>query len=209
MNTKKIAWESWNSKIEEHEDDGILDIVDDNDEYQEESEQQYVGINPEALFSIGKMVHTPMGEYPSDSLLRPSQRWDCWIGHTNFEITKDIANKIEEIEGIEALKILGRYSFFVGVARMFDIKDVRRDVDANVCNYTEEEILSDSELQETVDLVKKQLQSVDYWSILVGPRGEVEYVSSNKMDKTYLDGLNELIVLKNKIGGIILRGTNG
>lgn len=209
MNTKKIAWESWNSKIEEVEEDDILDVAEDNNEYEEGSENQYIGINPEALFAMPKTVHTPIGEYPSDSLLRPSQRWDCWIGHTNFDITKDIANEIEKIDGVEVLKIIGRYSFFIGVARMFDIKDVRRDIDANVCNYTEEEILSDSELQETVDLVKKQLQSADYWSILVGPRGEVEYVSSNKMDKTYLDGLNELIVLKNKIGGIILRGTNG
>lgn len=208
MNTKKIAWESWNSKIEDFENSDILDF-DDNNEYEDDIENNYIGINPEALLAIGKIVHTPMGEYPSDSLLRPSQRWDCWIGHTNFDITKEIANKIEKIDGVEALKILGRYSFFIGVAKMFDIKDVRRDIDTNICNYTEEEILSDSELQETVDLVKKQLQSADYWSILVGPRGEVEYVSSNKMDKTYLDGLNELIVLKNKIGGIILRGTNG
>jgi hypothetical protein len=43
----------------------------------------------------------------------------------------------------------------------------------------------------------------------VSPDGEVEYIASDKMDKTYLDGLNKLTVMKNKKGGIILRGTNG
>jgi hypothetical protein len=104
---------------------------------------------------------------------------------------------------------MGRYSFFIGVARLFNIKHVRKDIENAICNYTEEEILSDNDLRQTVDLVKKQLQSVDYWSILVSPDGEVEYIASDKMDKTYLDGLNKLTVMKNKKGGIILRGTNG
>ena len=155
------------------------------------------------------VIYTPMGPYPEESLLKPSDRWDCWIGHTNFNITHHIASMIEEAEGVEALTILGRYSFFIGVAALFDIKNVREEIEQKLCEYTEEEILSDTEISETVNLVKKQLQSVDYWSILVAPGGEVEYVASNKMDKSYLDGLNELMILKNKIGGIILRGTNG
>lgn len=206
---KEIAWESWNSKIaeiEEQEDD--IELVDESEDI--EIDGAAYSINPE-MFLLGqsKMVHTPLGQYPNDSLLRPCNRWDCWIGHTNFDITKEIAEKIEVVDGIEALKIMGRYSFFIGVAKMFDISDVRKDIKDAICNYTEEEILSNFELQETVNLVKNQLQSSDYWSILVSPNGDVEYVSSNRLDKTYLDGLNELNNLKNKIGGIIIRGTNG
>lgn len=202
---RKIAWESWNAKIE------AINYTDDNPNEDESfSEDDFSELVPSDIFiSQINMVHTPIGTYPENSLLKPSDRWDCWICHTNFDITSDIADKIEKLEGIEVLKILGRYSFFIGVARMFDIKDVRKDLENELCNYTEQEILSDNEIQKTVDLVKSQLQSSDYWSILVSPSGEVEYVSSNEMNKSYLDGLNKLIVLKNNIGGIILRGTNG
>lgn len=209
LKNKKIAWESWNSKVQEAFFDGgsedeSIDDIDDT------SEVENSIIPTELLFaSANRTIHTPIGFYPYDSLMQPSERWDCWIGHTNFDITTDIANIIERVDGIEVLKILGRYSFFIGIAKMFDIKDVRMDIEKLLCTYTEEEILSDIELQETVDLVKKQLQSVDYWSILVSPSGEVEYIASDKMDKDYLDGLNKLIVLRNKNGGIILRGTNG
>ena len=206
---KKIAWESWNSKVQEA---FFNDDIEDSDPHDvdEVSEMENSIIPTELLFGpSSRTIHTPIGFYPFDSLMQPSERWDCWIGHTNFDITTIIAETIERAEGIEVLKILGRYSFFIGVAKMFDIKDVRMNIEKLLCNYTEEEILANTELQKTVDLVKEQLQSVDYWSILVSPTGEVEYIASDKLDKDYLDGLNKFMVLKNKNGGIILRGTNG
>ena len=204
---RRIAWESWNAKIEEafaEENDELL--TEDSDE---DLHNLYELVPSDIFIAQNRIIHTPIGTYPEDSLLKQSNRWDCWIGHTNFEITASILSKIENIEGIEALKIMGRYSFFIGIARLFDIKDVRKKIESEICNYTEQEILSDKEIKKTVNLVKKQLQSSDYWSILVSPEGEVEYISSNEMNKTYLDGLNKLIVLKNNIGGIILRGANG
>ena len=203
---KKIAWESWNAKFEPMQEDECDYSYCEDDE----SDNSILDMMPfDMIMTQSTVVHTPIGVYPEDSMLKPSDRWDCWICHTNFDITSDIANKIEKSEGIEVLKVLGRYSFFIGIAKMFDIKDVRKNIEQEICEYTEEEILSDTEIQKTVDLVKKQLQSADYWSILVSPTGEVEYVSSSQMNKNYLDGLNNLIVLKNQIGGIILRGVNG
>jgi hypothetical protein len=205
---RKIAWESWNAKVEEFFTEEQEELISEEDE-ESDFHNLYDLVPSDIFVAQNRLIHTPIGAYPEDSLLRPSRRWDCWIAHTNFEITSSILAKIEDIEGIEALKIMGRYSFFVCVARLFDIKDVRKKIETDICNYTEQEILSDKDIKKTVNLVKKQLQSSDYWSILVSPDGEVEYISSNEMNKTYLDGLNKLIVLKNNIGGIILRGTNG
>ena len=104
---------------------------------------------------------------------------------------------------------MGRYSFFMGIGKLFDIKDVRSTIESELCVYTEQELLSDEDTQATVTLVKKQLESKEYWSILVCPNGNVEYIVSDDMDKVYLDGLSELSELKKNIGGIILRGKNG
>ena len=208
---KQIAWESWNARAEEIMTLGEFIPPEINTE-----EMGFNGvdmppelISPEMFLQTQKIIHTPLGIYPQDSTLKPSDRWDCWMGHTNFDITKSISNIIEITSGIEALRILSRYSFFIGIGKLFDIKDVRRDIEKELCVYTEEEILSNETTQATVDLVKEQLKTEKYWSMLVSPEGKVEYIVSDKMDKMYLDGLSGLLELKQDIGGIILRGNNG
>ena len=166
-------------------------------------------LSPEMFIPQQSFISTPIGTYPEDSCMKPSDRWDCWMGHSNFSITNEISDKIELVDGIEALKIMGRYSFFIGVGKLFDIKDVRTDIEKELCVYTEQEILSNENTQATVDLVKKQLKTEKYWSMLVSPEGEVEYIVSDKMDKGYLEGLSGLLELKKSRGGIILRGNDG
>ncbi len=202
---KSLAWESWNSKFDivEEETEPVLE-----EEESSETESMELLLPSESLFLPPKTRTTPIGEYAEDSLLKPSDRWDCWICHTNFDITNEIVEIIEEVSGVEVLKIMGRYSFFIGVAKMFDIKEVRHEIESSLCTYTEEEVFNE-EINKTVNLVKEQLQTTEYWSILVSPHGDVEYISSEKMDKAYLDGLVELTHLKSKIGGIILRSSNG
>ncbi len=205
---KKIAWESWNAIAEEIlVEDLVMPDISEDASYMDSNPEQAA---PQEIFlSAPKVIHTPMGGYPFESTLKPSDRWDCWTGYTNFDVTNLVANRIGLADGVEALKVIGRYSFFVGVGKLFDIKDVRAIIEKELCVYTEQELLSDEETQATVTLVKKQLEANKYWSILVCPEGKVEYIVSDEMDKVYLDGLSELLELKNVMGGVILRGKNG
>ena len=41
-------------------------------------------------------------------------------------MTPSLKKDFEEVEGVEVLKVCSRYRFFVGVAQMFDFKDVRK-----------------------------------------------------------------------------------
>ena len=214
MNTaKKIAWSSW-SALEEamvlsEMMPPIPESLDDiNPEELSPEESQMLAFMPIFPTPESKLLHTPLGFFPMDSALKPSERWDCRIGHTNFEITQSVKNILNCIDGVEALKILGRYTFFIGVATMFKFKDVRVDIEKQLCSYTEQEVL-DEETKITVDLVRGQLESNKYWSILVTSSGKVDYVVSNSLDQTYLDGLNKLLEAKNELGGIILRGDHG
>jgi hypothetical protein len=209
--SKKIAWENWNVLEEE-----MLAMENDNfppgfiDDAEEEEDEELSPMPLSSLLMMGgsKNIETPLGVYSETSILKPSSRWDCWIGHTNFEITKNIGDIIEEIPGVEALKIMGRYSFFIGVARLFSIKDVRKDIEKSLCSYTEEEILSDDAVFLAVEKVKDQLDKERFWTIMVTADGSIEYVSSNEMNKSYLDNVNKLISLKNKLGGIILHSND-
>lgn len=202
---KKILWESWNAKI----------VAEEEQAEPQAEEVPYelpdLEISPDFFIPVqSRLIYTPMGAYPEESLLKPSDRWDCWIAHTNFPITGSIAAILNtDIDGIEVLKIMGKYSFFIGVAQLFDIRDVRKQINEKICSYSENEIFSDDDVQETVDLLKDQLKDNKYWSILVYPEGRVEYVVANEINAEYLDALSSLKDKKNNFGGIILRSDYG
>jgi len=201
---KKISWESWNAKV----------LVDAPEEPVKEETSTYEPVEEQVdylvPFQTARVIYTPLGAFPEESILKPSDRWDCWIAHTNFPVTSKILNILnEEIDGIEVLKIMGKYSFFVGIARLFDIRDVRKQIDDKICSYTENEIFSNDEIEETVNLLKDQLKDNNFWSILVYPEGMVEYVVANEINIEYLDALSSLIEKKNNFGGIILRSDHG
>ena len=208
---KQIAWESWNARVEDimSPKDITLPEIDASEANYSEIEIPVDFFPPEMFLQQQRVLYTPLGIYPEESSLKPSDRCDCWMGYSNFDITNDIADKIEMIEGVEALRVMGRYSFFIGIGKLFDIKEVRTDIEKELCVYTEQEIFSNENTQATVNLVKEQLKTKKYWSMLVSPEGEVEYIVSDKMDKGYLDGLSGLLELKQTRGGIILRGNNG
>lgn len=203
---KTIAWESWNVIEEDQlEDTESNPIQVDNIELDEEAEEEnYPEINPMLLFNANRLVYTPLGNYSIETPLKPSDRWDCWIGHTNFDITGNIAEIIEDTDGVEVLKVMGRYTFFIGVAKLFDIKDVRNEIENTLCHYTEDEILSDIDISETVKFIKNQLDNDEFWAIMIGTDGSVEYISSNEKSHDYIENVQKLVALKNKIGGIII-----
>jgi len=216
---KQIAWESWNARIEEMI--ALSDLpspeTDTDETPYNDMEIPHELLSQDIFIQPQKILYTPMGAYPEESLMKPSDRWDCWLGYTNFSITNEIEEQIggdatgvkEGVEGVEALRVLGRYSFFIGVGKLFNIRGVREDIEKKLCVYTEQEILSNEETQATVNLVKDQLKTKKYWSMLVSPGGAVEYIVSDKLDRLYLEGLSGLLELKQNIGGIILRGNDG
>lgn len=55
--------------------------------------------------------------------------FDCWIGHTNFNLTHSIKDKLNKVDGVELLKIYSRYRFLIGVGHMFNFKEVRKNIE--------------------------------------------------------------------------------
>jgi hypothetical protein len=60
------------------------------------------------------------------------QEFDCWMGHTNFDITPKIKEQLNKIQGVEVLKICSRYRFFIGVGKMFSFTDVRKNIEKDI-----------------------------------------------------------------------------
>jgi len=204
---KSIIWKSWNAMSEQF----MASIAADFNIMQEIANSMEDGENSEIFFPLknAASIQTPVGIFNVDSMFKPSDRWDCWIGTTNFDITETIKNKIISMDGVACLKIMDRYTFFIGIPHLqFNFNEVRQEIESRLCIYTEQEVMTD-EVRVTVDLVKKQLENQKYWSILVSVNGNVDYILSDELDQEYMENLNKLVELKQSRGGIILRGKHG
>jgi hypothetical protein len=127
---KKIMWENWNEKeIELVEPTGFNEIINEEDIGDQLSG---LGLSP-FLSDMSNILHTPFGMVPSESALKPSDRWECWLGYTNFDLTHKVSDKMKFIKGVEALKIMSRYTFCVGVGKMFNFSTVRKDIENAIC----------------------------------------------------------------------------
>lgn len=127
--TKKIGWQKYedvienqlNSPVANHLISSFLGSVpvDNNvnlpalEDDDENIQEQFIVTIPESLSN-------------EISLLT---NFDCWVGHTNFNITEDIKKQMNRIEGIEVLKICSRYRFFIGIGKMFSFKEVRKNIE--------------------------------------------------------------------------------
>lgn len=203
MPTKNIVWEHWNSKESEDPISKMLDQEED-DEYEEDS---YEDVEPQNnlvpfIDSRPMSVITPFGSYPVESKLKPSDRWDCWIGNTNFTITEEIALKIEAIEGISSLRIMDRYAFCVGIGKLFDIRDVRIAIEDIL--YEDENLLEREDVKRAIDDAKIKIGDKKFWSIYIDNTGDISWIGEDDVTEEYLAALDFFEQMKNKNGGLIL-----
>ena len=140
-------------------------------------------------------------------------QFECWMGHTNFDITKNVQRTLEKTEGVELLVVTSRYKFFVGIGKLFDFRSVRRDIENDLCVSKLKDELdnleTDEYTQETVELIRETICMDKYWAIFVRPSGEVKYASTNKEDdERYLRKLLKYEKDKEVSGGLIFQNEN-
>lgn len=138
---KKIGWQKYEDIIEDQVTNPFIEHIiskmanpaqpDPNDmqDFPEGFEELLETMSKDGTMEMG------MGVPVSQALIEDLSlaiNYDCWVGHTNFDITETIKSKLSQIEGIEALKIVSRYRFFVGVGRMFNFSDVRKSVETEI-----------------------------------------------------------------------------
>jgi len=132
---KKIMWENWNEKeielVEGNPIDGF--VIDDDEEENEQILAAASQIMSPPFMMESQVIHTPFGVVPLDSTLKPSDRWQCWMGYTNFDLTHNLSDKMKIVNGVEALRIMSRYTFCVGVGKMFNFTSVRKEIENAIC----------------------------------------------------------------------------
>jgi hypothetical protein len=97
-------------------------------EYEEEDHES---LDLESLMDSDQdVIIVPVPENFSEQLNLLTS-YECWIGHTNFDITESKKEALEKTEGVEVLKICSRYRFFIGIGKMFKFSEVRKKIESN------------------------------------------------------------------------------
>jgi hypothetical protein len=134
--TKKIGWQKYEDFIEKQFSSPLLNTVIQNFAMQnltleddQESEEESLEDEEKDTSHLNMML--PITRQLIEDITMLSN-FDCWIAHTNFDITPKIKDRLNSIPGIELLKICSRYRFFIGIGQMFDFKEVRNKIEESL-----------------------------------------------------------------------------
>ena len=206
---KKIAWQSWNAIVQDfYNKDSDSDMLEEI--FAAQSHEDIPDFPMKVFEPTPRILYTPYGMFAADSSLKPSDRWDCWLAYTNFNLTFGLLEQLESIEGVEAVKVMGRYTFFIGIGKLFSPTEVKLNIE-NTLTDTKHISNIDSvspDLKDAIESIKTQVSSKEYWSIFVSSIGEIDYIMSDALDEKYLYDLNKFEDLRKKIGGVIIRSSN-
>lgn len=143
--TNTIVWQKWLDPFGEDDESAIDNILSKNNEenYLESNyeEEQHSSIKNSNLIHSNKehikVIATPMGIIPVNENTCSGKIFNFWVGHTNFDITRNVAAIIESVDGVETLDVFTRYRFRISIGKAFEDSKVMRNINKNVYAYLE------------------------------------------------------------------------
>ncbi len=133
----QIRWTKANDplkKVEELLEEQHLYAVDELPELADKN-----GFNEEEDEEIDSkevdLLLTSMGGMVLDSSNNLYKLMNFWNADTNFSITQEICDIIEEVDGVEVLAVLSRYRFRMAVGRIFQPREVMHNIQNKVYEY--------------------------------------------------------------------------
>jgi len=142
MNNKpKIVWEKWYSPFGEDDiyEQKILDEQlsedqghDDIDDIADATLLPEKNIILSKQLSGQKFMITPMGVMPVTENTESGKIFNFWTGHTNFDISTNVATIIERCDGVESLDIFTRYRFRISIGKVFKESEVMHNISKQI-----------------------------------------------------------------------------
>ena len=137
----KILGEKWINPYEISQNTGeVLDDIpssnfedyDHWETYSDEETDEETSDNEHSFKSHTKTIITPMGMIPINERTPCTKTFKFWIGHTNFTISKEHHNIIDNTDGVEVLDIFTRYRFRVAIGKAFQDREVMQLIQENL-----------------------------------------------------------------------------
>jgi len=129
---RHIVWKKWNDpstqikqQLQNHMRTQLLQHLNTN-EYQDDDENDSVYEH-----NFAKQYEMPTPIEVTCELLK----FNFWVGHTNFNITKPIVKILDSTDGVETLELVSRYRFRVGIGTAFNEGVVKNNIASSITSY--------------------------------------------------------------------------
>ena len=140
---REIGWQTYQDVLEKQLNSPMLNTLLDNlsskiaHELVDESNEMTDDERYDAEQELGTVTSLPVSDQMVQDIAM-LENYDCWIGHCNFDITPDVMETLDSTPGIEVLKIISRYRFFIGIGKMFKFKSVRKHISRTILHKEED-----------------------------------------------------------------------
>lgn len=213
-----ISWSRWEDPMGRNRDQ--IEYVpekdvkkfdnDRNDVFDEEEDDEGLADEPSPV------VITPMGILPLRPWNDPTKVFNFWLGETNFDITGEVTEILNDIPGVEILDIFTRYKFRIAVGNNFKFQDVRQAIELALDavphktenNDTTDNVnitLDDDTKTKIQQIIKTQLAQYPLWALYVCPNGQIDMIGSEEKTKEFNERIEMYTEAKRLAGGYIYK----
>lgn len=137
----KIGWQKYEALLEEQMSSTfITDLLKNSVDtmIEEDNAEETAYQDQEEQVDDSDSIMIPMSSKLIEDAMMITN-FDCWLGHTNFDITPDVKRILDSTQGVELLRVMSRYRFFIGVGKMFDFTEVRKNIEEQLTQETTDE----------------------------------------------------------------------
>lgn len=192
----KIQWEHFGAEFNDITGQWTDEDVDDEEFDDDDPAQllEHLMSGPEPK----QMIATPWGMFHATDPFIPFKRFELRIGYTDFNVGPKFLEVVANTEGVELVKAVSRYSFIIGIGRLFHFKDVRIAIEQAIGLHSQE-------IPEEVETLRQSLLEKEdvKWLIYVYPNGKYEFTTSE--DPKFETTSKLLMDEKTKSNGVILK----
>ena len=137
MIKRRIGWQKYEDMLESQLDSPLFDsLLNKLPEINEDGYEE----GAEGL--VTQDIVVPIDDKMMENIILTAN-FNCWMAHTNFNLTPETKSVLNRVDGVEILKICSRYRFFIGIGKMFDFNDVRysieQELESNLGERTNED----------------------------------------------------------------------
>ena len=66
--------------------------------------------------------------------------YNLWVGHTNFNVSRNILDLVKSIPGVEAINVLSRYRVRIGIGKVFIPRQVLSTISTEIKKYLKKNV---------------------------------------------------------------------
>lgn len=153
-----------------------------------------------------KVLSTPFGLVSITESNQPAKYFELWLGYTNFDLTEEVIQKIEDVPGVESIEVFSRYRFRIMIGKLFKSSDVMTEITKVALEELPVGICVHELTEEDKGIVHGIVQKINvhkHWLIYLLPNGQTHSYFTDDNEPVFTTTRSLMEETQSKIGGFL------